>query len=272
MQSPIKDFYRGYHDEILKKRVESPYPVRRRVHREIYESVLGHVRPGARVLDAGCGEGVLAIMMAEKGAHVTAVDYSAPNVAAATALARARGLSPERVSFANADTENLPFADDSFDCVVSNHVLEHLPDFAKGLAEIYRVTREFALIAVPTCLNPCAFALLGGVNYWKFSPRSLVGLPFGILRVLGALAVGAEGVNEGYAGRKDIVHVFRFPWRARRAVEEAGFAVESFEAQTLCLPYLDLPWCPPRRARGLRNLGMGTLYVARKSPAGRQAA
>ena len=75
-----KAFYQDHHDRIAEKRFDSKYPIRRTVHREIYDSVLQWIRPGERVLDAGCGEGVLSCLMADAGAEVHAVDYSRPNI------------------------------------------------------------------------------------------------------------------------------------------------------------------------------------------------
>ena len=53
----MKSFYEQHHDQIASKRFDSKFPIRRRVHREIYASVTQWVSPGLRVLDAGCGEG-----------------------------------------------------------------------------------------------------------------------------------------------------------------------------------------------------------------------
>lgn len=266
----LERFYSSHHDEIRKKRYESPYFIRRSVHREMYGSIFDRVATGAEVLDAGCGEGVLSLLLADK-AKVTAVDLSEPNIAAAKKFADADSKLKGKVAFAVGDAAKLPFAENSFDCVVSNHVLEHLPDFDAGIRELYRVTRRQAVIAVPTCLNPGAWALLGGDTYWAWSWKSFFAVPLGFLRVIFAALTRAEGVNEGYAGRRDNVHVFRFPWIVRRKLERAGFRVVTYEAQTLCVPYWDKAhaWLKSKNlngARGWRNLGLGTVYVVEKTP------
>ncbi len=260
-----KEFYAAHHDRIFDKRFNSPFPIRRRVHREMYESVSAKIEPGMTVLDAGCGEGVLSILMARRGALVTGIDYSTPNIEAAVERAREAGLSDADVRFEVGDVEALPFADDSFECVVSNHVLEHLPDFERGVREIRRVTRSLAVIAVPTCLNPCSWALLGGDVYWKLSKRSPVALARGIARVALALVTGRDGVNEGYAGVRETVHVFRFPWVVRRILERNGFEVLGYEAQSLSLPWVTAGVRLRRSLPGLRNLGFGTVYLVRKT-------
>ncbi len=263
---PIKDFYRTYHDKIGDKRVNSRYPIRWRTHRDVYESVLAHIGPGQRVLDSGCGEGHLSVLMAAKGASVWGIDYSRPNIDAAhqNASVSASSLGEEPPCFSVGDAENLPVSDNVFDAVVSNHVLEHLPHFELGLAELYRVTKDRAIIALPTCLNPCSWALLGGDSYWRISKKTPFAIFRGLARVLYALITGADGVNEGYAGDLSIVHTHFFPNRARSKIEKVGFVIEAIEAQSLCFPYI---WgkIPGNRAFPfLRKMGIGTIFVCRK--------
>jgi len=264
LKNDLKDFYATYHDQIFDKRFNSPYPIRRKVHRDIYDSILKHIKPGMKVLDAGCGEGVLSILMAKKGAIVTGVDFSLPNIESAIEKAKKLDIEKGLLTFQVGDAENLPFDTNSFDCVVSNHVLEHLPDFDKGLQEIYRVTKKHAIIAVPTCLNPCSWALLGGDTYWKVSKRTIYAVPFGILRVLWALITRQIGVNEGYAGKKNLIHIFRFPWVSKQSIRKVGFNVVDYEAQSLAFPYINANLNNLRNSYFFRNLGIGTVYVLNK--------
>ncbi|WP_309070907.1 class I SAM-dependent methyltransferase [Arthrobacter sp.] len=91
---------------------------------------------GHRILDAGCGSGPLSAALAAKGATVTGFDSSA----AMLDLARQR-LGPT-AGLRLADlSKPLPFADDSFDDVVSSLVLHYLEDWSAPLAELRRVLK-----------------------------------------------------------------------------------------------------------------------------------
>lgn len=99
---------------------------------------------GDRVLDIGCGIGVLASSMAESGADVTAIDINADHITSAR-----RKYSRSGVNFINGDaTKDLP--NEKFDIVVLSNVLEHIED-RSGLLMSLNATftpRSF-LIRVP---------------------------------------------------------------------------------------------------------------------------
>jgi len=265
-------FYHHHHDQIFAKRYNSPFWLRRYAHRAIYDGFLPHIEAGLHVLDSGCGEGVLSILMGRGGAKVTAADISWPNVKVAYRVAELEEL-PIELLIANA--EQLPFADNSFDVVVSSHVLEHLPDVTKGLMELHRVARGLVLIAMPTCFNPAAWALLGGDSYWKVTRRSLFATPLGLFRTLLALFGRQEGPNEGYAGRGELPHIWRFPWVMRRQIESVGLRVIRWEAGPLIVPYLAeylpifrrfQPWLDQWGTKPIvRYLGYGSLVICEKS-------
>lgn len=262
----IKGFYSSHADEILKKRFHAPEPLRRYAHRTQYEALLRLIPNGTSVLDAGCGEGVISLLLAEKGVPSTGVDLSQPNVEAARAEASLRNVS-HLVTFVLGDAERLPFPDKSFDVIVSSHVLEHLPDFDEGARELTRVARTRVIVGLPTCLNLSAATILGGDHgFWKLSKKSAFALPWGIIRIIGNLF--KEGVQEGYAGEKDLPHVWRYPWVMRRRLSQAtGWKIVRFEASTLIGPYFVsfLPfirWLDRfRHLPLLRNLGYGSIAV-----------
>ena len=261
-----KGFYTDYADKIQEKRLRSVYAVRRYAHECQYGSVLNQVQPGMRVLDAGCGDGALSLMLAAKGAIVTGVDISRPNIESAKKYAEKANLD---VNFIVGDAENLPFADNEFDIVVSSHVLEHIPDFDRGLVEVMRVTKKRAVVAIPTILNGCSFVQVGGGQYYVKGPRSFLALPLGFLFMLGAKLLLREGVDEGYAGSNN-VHIFRFPGVMRKKIKKHKYKLIYQEASTLCVPYFEflLPLSKAldklRGAPFFRNLGYGTTFVIEK--------
>ena len=265
-----KEFYTSYADEILKKRFNAPEPLRRHAHRTQYEALIQLIPAGASVLDAGCGEGVLSLLLAERGVASTGMDLSVPNIQAARTEAARRGVG-HLATFMQGDAESLPFADKSFDVVVSSHVLEHLPDFDKGAQELARVARRRIIVALPTCLNAAAAAVLGGdYGFWQFSKRSLTALPWGCLRILGNIF--GEGVQEGYAGDKELPHIWRYPWVMRARLERGTrWRIIRFEASTLVIPYMTflLPFIRFierfRHAPLLRFFGYGSIAVLETS-------
>jgi SAM-dependent methyltransferase len=102
---------------------------------------------GLQVLDAACGEGYGAALLARSAARVAAVDVSAE----AVAHAGERYASLDNLEFQEADVTRLPFEDDRFDVVVSFETLEHLEAQDAMLAEFRRVLKAegFLLISTP---------------------------------------------------------------------------------------------------------------------------
>jgi SAM-dependent methyltransferase len=107
---------------------------------------------GRQVLDFGCGHGMAAVVLARRGARVTAFDLSPGYLAEARARAAANRVT---VDFAQADGERLPFADASFDRVWGNAVLHHL-DPGRAGGELRRVLRPggAAVFCEPWGENP----------------------------------------------------------------------------------------------------------------------
>ena len=237
----VKEFYKSRAETNWSKRFNSPNLVRRYFFRTIWDLVANVVRDAPLVLDAGCGDGVLAVLMALRhpGQRVVALDISEEGVRIARREACARGVSG-RMFFVVGDAERLPFKDEAFPAVVSCHVLEHLPDFDRGVREIRRVLRidGVCAIALPCCLNPSAMALLGKDTYWRVSKRTPFAVWIGLAKVIKALLKREEGVQEWYGSRKGIPHLRRFPREAVRRVEKGGLKVVRWMADSLLIPYL----------------------------------
>ena len=122
------------------------------------ETTLRHaaLKPGERVLDVGCGTGVLtrltAEVVGEKG-HVIGIDPATKMISIAKENATRE---KSRAGFRLSTIENLPFEDNSFDCVLSSFMIHHLsPDLKlTGLTEVYRVLRPGGRLLVVDIYRP----------------------------------------------------------------------------------------------------------------------
>ena len=106
-------------------------------------------KAGERVLDVGCGSGILDRWLAHhtNGANpIVAVDISAYLMREAAALARSEGLEG-RIEFREGSAEALPFPDSSFDVCMSFTVIQAV-DADRMLGEMLRVTRPGGRVAV----------------------------------------------------------------------------------------------------------------------------
>lgn len=133
---------------------------------------LAGVRAGQRVLDVGCGTGVVALTAAREGALVTGLDLAPALLEVATENARLAGRD---VGFQEGDVEALPFADASFDVVLSQfgHMFGPRPDIT--IAEMLRVLVPGGVIAFstwpPELYTGRMFVLIG-----KYSPPPPAGV------------------------------------------------------------------------------------------------
>jgi SAM-dependent methyltransferase len=143
--------------------------------------------PESRLLDVGCGSGGPALRLAERtGASVTGIDLVEEGIATASRLAEERGLA-DRARFVRADAGGpLPFADETYDAVVSIDVMCHLPDRLEILREWRRVAAPGAriLFTDPTVVT-------GLVTDSELVDRSAVGI----------YVFSVESVNETLLGQ-----------------------------------------------------------------------
>lgn len=134
-----------------------------RVIDDLELEVLGPIVDGKKVLEVGCGTGLILGRTAQRARDAWGVDLS-PGM---LRPARERGLNVVLGS-----ATSLPFADDSFDVTYSFKVLAHIPDIGRALAEIARVTR------------PGGQMVLEFYNPWS-------------LRYLAKRAAGPQPISEG---------------------------------------------------------------------------
>jgi arsenite methyltransferase len=130
---------------------------------------LGRLAPGERVLDLGSGAGtdslVAAQMVGEQG-HVTGIDMTPEMLTKARAAAAEMGAA--NVEFVESEAERLPFADASFDVVISNGVIDLIPDKDAVFAEIFRVLTPGGRIQIAdvTIQNPVSAEGRRNIDLW----------------------------------------------------------------------------------------------------------
>jgi ubiquinone/menaquinone biosynthesis C-methylase UbiE len=130
---------------------------------------MGRLAEGERVLDLGCGAGtdsLIASQMVEPKGQVTGVDMTPQMLAKARAAATEMGAA--NVQFVEADAERLPFADASFDVVISNGVIDLIPDKDAVFSELHRVLAPGGRLQIAdvTIQNPVSEEGRRNIDLW----------------------------------------------------------------------------------------------------------
>lgn len=133
---------------------------------------------GLRLLDIGCGGGLISEPMARLGADVVAVDASDKNIKTASLHATKSGLD---IDFRHTTAEALAEAGEKFDIIVNMEVVEHVADVSLYLG------------ACRTLLKPGGIMLLSTINR---TPKAYLFAIIGAERVLRWLPVGAHDWNK----------------------------------------------------------------------------
>lgn len=105
------------------------------------------LRENMRILEVGCGDGSMWKDADEKlprGASLLMTDFSAGMLEEAK-----RNVQGEKVSFLQADIQHLPFENESFDAVMGNMMLYHVPVIHLGLSEVFRVLKKGGVFMLP---------------------------------------------------------------------------------------------------------------------------
>lgn len=108
------------------------------LNRECENKILKNIT-GKNVLEVGCGRGYLAKKLSNK-VKLTATDiYIDPDLP----------INNKKISFVEANIENLPFKDNNFETVICTHTLEHVQNLNLAISELRRVTKKRLIIVVP---------------------------------------------------------------------------------------------------------------------------
>lgn len=134
-------------------------------HRQVNERFVGDFlafQPTTpRVLDLGTGTAQIPIELCRRSStvHIVAIDAASHMIELAAQNVRRAGVT-DRIRLDLCDAKRLPFADSTFDAVISNSIVHHIPEPATVLAEMARVVRPAGAIFVRDLARPADRAML----------------------------------------------------------------------------------------------------------------
>jgi 2-polyprenyl-6-hydroxyphenyl methylase/3-demethylubiquinone-9 3-methyltransferase len=102
---------------------------------------------GLKILDVGCGGGLVSLPLARLGGEVTAIDASAENIKAARVHAQAEGI---KVNYQNIAAEDLADKNNKFDVVIALEIIEHVADVELFIQSLTKLLKPHGLLFIST--------------------------------------------------------------------------------------------------------------------------
>lgn len=207
-----------------------------------YESAFNEIvrrlapSPGSVILDAGCGSCAKSVLLAARGLHVVATDFSADALALGAETVKARGLD-HMVTRRQGDLMALPFRDGEFQYAICWGVLMHVPQLERAMAELARV------------VAPGGVLVLSEGNMHSVQSKALRGLKRLLGRNRGNVArvpAGIETVEQTAQGTL-VTRQTDVPWMAA-AFGRLGLRLEARFAGQFTEVFAVVPWRWGRRA------------------------
>ena len=168
------------------------------IEEELILKLIGPVS-GKRVLDVGCGDGVLSVTLAQAGADVTGLDYDPLMLAAARRRANDAG---QKVALVEGDAQSLPFADSAFDIVVAVTILCFVAEPVRTFHEMARVLRPGGRLVIGELGRYSIWAAKRRIAGW-FGSKTWRVARFRTARDLEKLAIAADLEVETVRGAVD---------------------------------------------------------------------
>jgi ubiquinone/menaquinone biosynthesis C-methylase UbiE len=177
-----------------------------------YQLVMEFLPPvqGRRILEIACGRGGFSRFLGSRGASVCGADFSASAVDIAKEKLHRNPSLVDRVTYMQADAQNMPFEADSFDMVISCETIEHVPDPREAVREMYRVCRPGGVLYLTT------------PNYLNF---------------MGLYLIYAAVRHPGLKSSQPLDEIFFFP-QIRRFVTAAGWEIARTDGTVHQFPFI----------------------------------
>lgn len=216
---------------------------------------------GKKLLDIGCGPGWLTVTYAAAGANVSAIDLTQTAVNITRSVLTAKSL---RASVEVASAESLPFADATFEIVVSSGVLHHTPDVNRALAEAFRVTAPggtglITLYRKGVLHRPMIFPLVRLVM--RMTKAKHPGAD------LGRTASSVDDFIRMYDGEDNPVGIGYTSQQWQKQLEQLGWVVESRESHYFPLRMVPALASAPRWLHQFLDRAFGTMvYFTLRRP------